>query len=779
MEHLDVLVVGAGLSGIAAGHYVQTDCPWAHYAIFEARDALGGTWDLFRYPGIRSDSDMHTLGFSFRPWTGEDSIADGPDILRYLHDTAAAEGIDAHIRFGHRVVRAEWSTGDAVWHVSAERTGADGSIERIDLTASFLLSCTGYYRYDHGHEPVFADRDRFTGTIVHPQHWPGDLDVTGQRVVVIGSGATAVTVVPALARDAAHVTMLQRSPSYFASVSKRSSVVAAVRRLLPAATAELALRWGYVLRMQGLFVLSRRRPKIVGRLLRYGVQRELPGYDLDPDFTPTYQPWDQRLCAVPDGDLFKAMRAGRASVVTDHIDRFTPTGILLESGAELEADLVVTATGLDLLFLGGMELTIDGEPVVPHERLVYKGLMLDDVPNLAFVVGYTNASWTLKAEVTLQYVCRLLNGLRATGQRQCTAVNDDAHEQGRALLPLQSGYVQRAASMFPKQGGRFPWQVHQTYWQDLRAMRRDPIKDQAMKLSNPGNKTSGTPDRFVGRVAAITGAGSGIGRCLAEQLAKRGAHLALADVNEAGLAETVARCEGHGVKITTERVDVADRDAVFAWADHVVEDHGRVNLVFNNAGVALIADIEPMAIKDMEWLMGINLWGVVHGTQAFLPHLTESGEGHVVNLSSVFGLLAFPGQSAYNAAKFGVRGFTDCLRMELEISRSCVSSTTVHPGGIKTNIARNTRIGGDAEDPSTALRDFIETFEKSAMTTPEKAAAVILRAVERNKRRVTIGPDAKIVDLVSRLPAVIPQTILVKGVQRRMTTESPVAVRRG
>jgi len=432
-----------------------------------------------------------------------------------------------------------------------------------------------------------------------------------------------------------------------------------------------------------------------------------------------------------------------------------------------------------VLALGNVEVVVDGEVMPPGTRLVYKSVMLSDVPNLAYVFGYANASWTLKAEVSLGHVCRLLNGMRRTGMRQCTVVNTDSQEDQVALLPLASGYVQRAADSFPRQGGRFPWQVHQTYWQDLRAMRRDPIEDQAMKLSNPGTKTPATPDRFVGRVAAITGAGSGIGRCLAEQLARRGAHLALADINENGLDETKALCEGFGVKVTTERIDVSDRDAVFAWADHVVEDHGRVNLIFNNAGVALIADIEPMAIKDMEWLMGINLWGVVHGTQAFLPHLTASGEGHVVNLSSVFGLLAFPGQAAYNAAKFGVRGFTDCLRMELEISGSCVSSTTVHPGGIKTNIARNTRIGGDSEDASTALRELTETFEKSAMTTPEKAAAVILRAVERDKRRVTIGADAKVIDLISRLPAAIPQTLLVKGVRRRMTTGQAVTVRRG
>ena len=483
MEHLDVLIVGAGLSGIGAGHYVQTECPWASYAIFEARDAIGGTWDLFRYPGIRSDSDMFTLGYSFRPWDGEKSIADGPSILRYIEDTAAESGVDRHIRFHHRIVRAEWSTPEARWHVTAERTDTG---ETIELTCGFLFSCSGYYRYDRGYLPDFAGMDRFEGTIVHPQAWPDDLDYAGKRVVVIGSGATAVTLVPSLAKDAGHVTMLQRSPTYIVSVPARNPVAELLRRALPERYAATAIRWLLALGTQFSYVASKRRPELVKRVLRRGLERQLPsGYDIDRHFTPRYDPWDQRLCAVPDGDLFAAIRSGDASVVTDTIETFTERGLLLTSGEELEADVIVTATGLELLFIGGIELSVDGEVVDLPSRLTYKGMMLEGVPNLALAIGYTNASWTLKCDLTCDYVCRLLNHLHATGQRQCTPRNHDPEVTAEPLLGLSSGYVQRSADRFPKQGSRFPWQVHQSYLRDYRALKRSPIEDDAMVFSNP------------------------------------------------------------------------------------------------------------------------------------------------------------------------------------------------------------------------------------------------------------------------------------------------------
>ena len=482
-EHVDVLIVGAGLSGIGAGHYVQAECPWASYAIFEARDAIGGTWDLFRYPGVRSDSDMFTLGYRFRPWPSDQAIADGGSILQYIKDVAADEGIDRHIRFNHRIVRADWSSADAAWHVTAVRSDTGDTVE---LTCGFLFSCTGYYRYDHGYVPDFVGMERFPGTIVHPQRWPDDLDYADKRVVVIGSGATAITLIPSLAARARHVTMLQRSPSYVASLPARNPLPRYLRRVLPGQRADAAVRWFNALVTQGFFQLSRRHPNLVKRALRKGVQRQLPpGYDVGTHFTPAYDPWDQRLCVAPDGDLFEAIRQGRASVVTDRIDTFTEEGVRLESGAELGADVIITATGLELLFLGGLQLSVDGGKVDLADKLSYKGMMLEGVPNLALAIGYTNASWTLKCDLTCDYVCRLLNHMRAAGQRQCTPVNDDATVSPQPLLGLSSGYIQRSAHLFPRQGSKSPWRVHQSYLRDYRALKASGILDDAMVFSNP------------------------------------------------------------------------------------------------------------------------------------------------------------------------------------------------------------------------------------------------------------------------------------------------------
>ena len=773
MEHLDVLIVGAGLSGIGAAHYIQTECPWAAFALFESRDAIGGTWDLFRYPGIRSDSDMYTLGFSFRPWPGPKTIADGPSILQYIRDTAAEDGTDAKIRFNHRVIGADWSTEEALWHVTAERTDTG---ETVEVTAGFVIACSGYYRYDHGYQPEFAGIEDFAGTVVYPQFWPEDLDFADKRVVVIGSGATAITLIPSLAKTAAHVTMLQRSPTYIATLPESSPIAKVAGRFMSADRAGTVTRWAMALTTQGSYQFSRRYPELAKKALIKGVAQQLPkGYPVDPNFTPRYAPWDQRLCVVPNGDLFKTIKAGRAGVVTDTIDTFTEHGIRVSSGDELAADIVVSATGLELLYLGGIEPTVDGEVVNLPDKLVYKGMMLEDVPNMAATIGYTNASWTLKSELTCGYVTRLLNHMHRSGQRQCTPVNSDPDVMAEPLLGLTAGYVTRSADRFPKSGSKFPWQVHQNYLRDYRATKRSDIFDDAMRFTNPdpdaprplvANPQGATPmNRFDGRVAAITGAGSGIGRALALELAKRGAHLALSDIDTDGLAETVTRCEGRGVKVTSHQVDTADREAVEAWADQVVAEHGKVNFIFNNAGVARGATVEGESYEDFEWLMGINFWGVVYGTKAFLPHLKASGDGHIINLSSVFGLISVPSQSAYNSAKFAVRGFTDCLRMELEIDPCGVSSTTVHPGGIKTNIARRARID-DSVANMGGEGDPGEQFDKLAKTTPAKAAKQILAAVEANKRRALIGPDAKVFDLLGRLPAGFYQRILIKGARR-------------
>jgi monooxygenase len=481
LEHVDMLIVGAGLSGVGAACHLQANCPGRTYAILEARDRIGGTWDLFRYPGIRSDSDMYTLGYSFRPWRDDRSIADGPSILDYVEQTAADHGIERKIRFGHRAVRAEWSSEDARWTVEATR---EDTHETVRVSASFLFMCSGYYRYDEGYTPEFPGSVRFQGPIVHPQHWPDGLDYRGKRVVVIGSGATAVTLVPAMASEAAHVTMLQRSPSYIVSLPAEDPIAKRLRRVLPAQVSAPILRWKNVLLTMASFQLSRRRPRLIKALVRRGLEKRLPpGYDIDKHFKPTYNPWDQRLCLVPNGDLFEAIGDGSASVVTDRIDTFTESAIRLKSGAEIEADVIVTATGLNLLAFGGIELAVDGREIVLSETMSYKGMMLSDVPNFAFAVGYTNASWTLKCDLVCEYVCRLLNHMERQGHESCTPHNHDPAVRELPFLDFSSGYVQRSIDQFPKQGSKAPWRLHQNYPLDILNLRFGSVEDNAMEFS--------------------------------------------------------------------------------------------------------------------------------------------------------------------------------------------------------------------------------------------------------------------------------------------------------
>jgi cation diffusion facilitator CzcD-associated flavoprotein CzcO len=486
-EHFDVLIVGAGLSGIGAAWHLQDRHPGRRYAILEARGELGGTWDLFRYPGIRSDSDMHTLGYRFRPWLADKSITDGESILEYVRETARDHGIDGKIRFHHRVVRAEWSTAESRWAVEAERSDSG---ETVQLTCDFLWTCSGYFRYDQGYTPEFEGRERFGGRIVHPQHWPEDLDYAGKRVVVIGSGATAVTLVPAMAEKAAQVTMLQRSPTYIVSLPAEDPIASRLRRRLPPKLVYSLVRWKNVLLQTLVFQLSRRRPQAVKRMIRRGLERALPaGYDIDTHFTPSYDPWDQRMCLVPDGDLFEAIADGSAEVVTDRIETFTETGLRLESGAELEADIIVTATGLNLLFLGAMRLSVDGKEVDVPSAMTYKGMMLSGVPNFAFTVGYTNASWTLKADLTSEYVCRLLAHMDAHGYRRCVPELDTSVRE-QPLLDFTSGYVLRSLDQFPKQGSKEPWRLRQNYVFDLRTIRRGPVDDGTMRFASPSSRTA-------------------------------------------------------------------------------------------------------------------------------------------------------------------------------------------------------------------------------------------------------------------------------------------------
>ncbi|WP_342725086.1 NAD(P)/FAD-dependent oxidoreductase [Bradyrhizobium sp. B097] len=478
--HFDVLIVGAGLSGIGAGYHLQTNCPDRSYAILEGRDCIGGTWDLFRYPGIRSDSDMYTLGYSFRPWTEPKAIADGPSILNYVRETARMYGIDKNIRFNHRVVRADWSSADSQWTVEVER-GPEKTIER--LTCSFLFMCSGYYKYEHGYTPDFPGIADFAGRVVHPQKWTDDIDYAGKNVVVIGSGATAVTLVPEMAKTAAHVTMLQRSPTYVVARPDEDKVANWLRARLPAKLAYSLTRWKNVLLGMYFYRLCKRDPERVKKLILGGVRHALgPDYDVATHFTPSYNPWDQRLCLVPNGDLFQSLRSGGSSVVTDQIETFTRGGIKLKSGNVLDADVVVTATGLDLQVLGGLEIKVDGVPVDLSKTMNYKGLMYSGVPNLAAAFGYTNASWTLKCDLSCEYVCRMLNHMKANGYAQVTPRRNDPTVTELPWVDFSSGYIQRAAARFPKQGSRRPWRLYQNYALDIMTLRFGSLKDEAIEF---------------------------------------------------------------------------------------------------------------------------------------------------------------------------------------------------------------------------------------------------------------------------------------------------------
>ena len=489
-EHVDALIVGAGLSGVAAGYYLQTRCPTKTYAILEGRSAMGGTWDLFRYPGVRSDSDMHTLGYSFRPWQDAKAIADGPAILEYIRETAAIYGIDQKIRFGHRVRRATWSSADARWTVEVETgsdrpDGADGETTRF--TCNFLYMCSGYYDYERGYTPTWPDVERFAGRIVHPQQWPDDLDYAGKRVVVIGSGATAVTLVPALARQAEHVTMLQRSPTYIVARPSEDAIANWMRRRLPATLAHRAARWKSVLLGMYFYGVARRRPEATKQVILRMAREQLgPDFDVETHFAPRYNPWDQRLCLAPDADLFAAMRAGRVAVVTEQIERFTEMGIRLRSGDELAADIIVTATGLTMKALSGAHLEVDGVPVDLAKTMTYKGMMYSDIPNLASAMGYTNASWTLKCELTSLYVCRLLNHMQRRGYSQCTPRRHDPSITEEPLLSFTSGYVQRALDTLPRQGSRKPWKLYQNYALDLLSLKFGAVDDGTMEFARRG-----------------------------------------------------------------------------------------------------------------------------------------------------------------------------------------------------------------------------------------------------------------------------------------------------
>lgn len=498
MEHFDVIVVGAGISGIGAGYHLQKNSPGKSYMILEGRDKIGGTWDLFKYPGIRSDSDMYTLGYSFKPWTKPKAIADAPSILSYLNETAKEYGIDKKIRYRHQVTNASWSSADAKWTVDVEQ-GDDKTPKQF--TCSFLFMCAGYYSYKGGYMPDFPGMGDYQGRLVHPQKWTEDIDYTDKNVVVIGSGATAVTLIPELAKKATHVTMLQRSPTYVVSRPAEDKFANALRRYLPAKLAYGITRWKNVLLGMYFYNLCRTKPEMVKKRLLDEVRKELgPDFDVDKHFNPTYNPWDQRLCLVPDSDMFNALKSGKASVATDHIETFTADGIRLKSGEELKADLIVSATGLKLEVLGGMKISVDGKPVNLANALTYKGMMYSDVPNLASSFGYTNASWTLKCDLTCEYLCRLLNHMDKANVQQATPRIRDESVEVEPWLDLTSGYVQRAKDVLPKQGTTRPWKLYQNYALDIMMLGYGAVDDGTMefaKAAAPANM-----NRAAAQVAA-------------------------------------------------------------------------------------------------------------------------------------------------------------------------------------------------------------------------------------------------------------------------------------
>lgn len=482
VEHLDVLIIGAGLSGVGAAYHLMQQCPHKRFAILESREALGGTWDLFRYPGIRSDSDMYTLGYNFKPWTDPQAIADGPAIRRYIEQTAHEFGIDNKIRYQHKVLKADWCSETARWTLQVLRME---DVAPISLSCNQLLMCTGYYRYEAGYTPDYKGRELFKGEFIHPQQWPEGFDYSGKRIVVIGSGATAVTLVPALTDKARHVTMLQRSPSYVTRLPKEDRLANFLRRFLPAKFVYRLARTRNVALQMGFYKLAKAKPQWVRKLLLGAARRELgDGFDMR-HFNPRYKPWDERLCVVPDGDLFQVLREGKASIVTEHIESFTEHGVRLKTGQVLPADVIVSATGLDLLLFGGIELAVDGRPFDASQSMGYRGVMLRDLPNVAVVLGYTNASWTLKADLSSEYFCRLINHMDAIGMRQCTPRDPQRLAREAPFLDLSSGYIQRAAGKIPKQGDRAPWKLYQSYLLDLALLRYGKLEDGYLEFSSP------------------------------------------------------------------------------------------------------------------------------------------------------------------------------------------------------------------------------------------------------------------------------------------------------
>ncbi len=765
--HVDVLIVGAGISGIDVAWRLNERRPHTSYEILEARSQIGGTWDLFRYPGIRSDSDIATFAFPFAPWAGEKVLAQGAEIKEYVEATAEQAGITEHVRFDTTVTNASWSSTDQRWTVTA-----DGPSGRHTLTCSFLHMAAGYYDYNSGYQPDFPGRDDFTGPFVHPQQWPNDLDVTGKRVVVIGSGATAMTLIPALAKTAGHVTMLQRTPSWVASMPNRDRLDEKLRRRLPESLAYRVTRTKNIALSQGTYALARRRPERFAAVLRSTLKRDLPDDDyLDAHFTPDYRPWDQRVSRIPNGDLTKAIASGRASVVTAKMEALVAEGIQLASGEVLPADVIVSATGLQLQMLGGVIVEVDGGVVDPASRVAYRGLMLERVPNLMFTVGYVNSSWTLRADLVARYLCRLLDLMDRKGYAVAAPGQAPAGER-RPLLDLKAGYVMRALDKLPTLGPRRPWTYAQNYLVEAPELLHGSLTTD-MKFTSSADQgapmastTRRIPSRytFAGGTAVVTGAAGGIGEQVSRQLAERGSHLALADRRAEPLEALATELRGahSALTITTHVVDLADREQVTGLAESVLAKHQRVTLLVNNAGVALGGRFDQISDEEFDWLLQINLHAPIALVRGFLPALSDSPGSHVVNLSSLLGLVAPGGQSAYVTSKFGLRGFSQALAQD--VAGRGIGVTSVHPGGVKTRIAQDSRTGRGLDE--TEAKTGRDAFERFLTMDPAQAAKIILHAVERRRRRVVVGRSAKVLDVVERLLPTAGGRLLSAGARR-------------
>jgi monooxygenase len=721
---VDILIVGAGLAGIGTACHVTKAFPGRSIAILERRAAIGGTWDLFRYPGVRSDTDMFSYGYAFRPWRGPRTLADGDTIREYIADTARAFHVDDCIRYGVRVTTAAWSSATQRWSVTVIDE-ATGGTERF--RCGFLIACTGYYDHDAGYLPTFPGEDTFVGQRIRPQHWPGQLDYAGKRVVVIGSGATAITLVPAMADAASHITLLQRSPSYIVSMPSVDRLSRLLDRVLPEAWVHRLARGRFIALQRGVYLASKRWPGAMRTLLLAHVKSRVGKHVDMKHFTPTYGPWDQRVCVVPDGDLFDALKSGKASIVTGDIASFTPQGIRLSSGEEIAADIIVTATGLNVSQLGGVALSVDGEPVPLQERMIYKGVLIEGVPNLGWVFGHANAPWTLKVELAARYLCRLIEHMGSIGASEVRPRDEPASRTNESILDaLASGYVKRANGALPRQGSRHPWKLTQHLGRDREILLRQAIDDPLLVFRGPD--AIAIPRTFRGRhdgqIAVVTGAGSGIGRAIARLLSAEGARVHCADIDGAAASATVAGLDD----ARAHTLDVTDAAAVAALADAIYAEDGRVDLLFNNAGIGHAARVEDSSLHDWQRVLAVNLMGVVHGIHAFLPRMQQqAGLSRIVNTASGAGLFPHPRMAPYCASKHAVVGLSTSLAAELH--GSAVGVTILCPGVIDTAIAATTRMSGE----TLAHQSDAVAYYARHGAAPEKVAADVLAAVRRRR----------------------------------------------